>query len=42
MDGFAGFGGMGGAGCAQGQNSGEYNPDKNDDDVVDADFTEKK
>ena len=36
MDGFGGTGG------AQGPNSGEYNPDKNDDDVVDADFTEKK
>ena len=34
-----GFGGMGGS---QESNSGEYNPGKDDDDVVDADFTEKK
>ena len=33
-----GFGGMGGAaGGAQGPNSGEYNPGKNDDDIIDAD-----
>ena len=37
-----GFGGMGGAGGASEPNPGEYNPNKNDDDVVDADFTEKK
>lgn len=37
-----GFGGMGGAGGTGEPNSGEYNPGKNDDDVVDADFTEKQ
>ena len=36
MDGFGGTGGTGE------QNPGEYNPNKNGDDVVDADFTEKK
>ena len=37
-----GFGGMGGAGGTGEPNPGEYNPGKNDDDVVDADFTEKQ
>ncbi|MBR4489885.1 Hsp70 family protein, partial [bacterium] len=34
--------GMGGTGGTSDPNPGEYNPNKNDDDVVDADFTEKK
>ena len=37
-----GFGGMGGAGGTGEPKPGEYNPGKNDDDVVDADFTEKQ
>ena len=32
-----GFGGMGGEGGAQDSNPGEYNPGKNDDDIIDAD-----